>query len=162
MQFLSFSLTLDNKAILPTANLVEVFNVDPGLIVPIPDMPPGVMGACNWRGQVLWLVDLAYLLGLGAMFDRDFHYPKHSVLIVRSQGKLLGLAVNEVGRLMQCDPAQFQPVPISLLPQMQVFTSCIQGQIIDAEGKSFLALDTDAIGEFLAKYQQRSLFSSPL
>ena len=157
MQFLSFSLTPENKAILPTANLVEVFSVDPGLIVPIPDMPPGVMGACNWRGQVIWLVDLAYLLGLGAMFDRDLHYPKHSVLIVRRQGKILGLAVNEVGHLIRCDPDEFQPGPIALIPQMQVFNSCIKGQKIDPEGKSFLVLDVDAIAEFLANYQQQAL-----
>lgn len=159
MQFLSFYLTPENKAILPTANLVEVFSIDPGLIVPIPDMAPGVMGVSNWRGQVLWLVDLAYLLGLGAMFDRDLHYPKHNVLIVRTQGKILGLAVNQVGNLMRCDPSQFQPLPIDFMPQMQMFTSCIKGQIIGDRGESFSILDADALGEFLAKYQQRYLFS---
>ena len=164
MQFLTFSLTPENQAMLPTAQVAEVLNLDPSQIVPIPDMPAGVMGVCNWRGQVLWLVDLAYILGLGAIFAQDLHYAKHPVLIIRHNNKFLGLAVNKIGNLMACDTSKIQPTPTIAMPQMQVLYLCLKGQIIDGEGKDMLILDGNVIIDFLGKHRhqkEQDLPSSP-
>ncbi|MCL1468633.1 chemotaxis protein CheW [Argonema galeatum] len=152
MQFLTFSLTPENQAMLPTERLAEVLNLDPSHIIPIADMPPAVMGVCNWRGQVLWLVDLAYLLGLGALFAEDLYHQKHPVLVVRSKSKVLGLAVNKVGHLIGCDESQIQPPPTIALPQMQVLSLCLKGQIMNSDGKKLLVLDADVIVDVLGKH----------
>lgn len=152
MQFLSFSLTPENQAMLPTAFLAEVLNLDPSQIVPIPDVSPSVMGVCNWRGQILWLIDLAYLLGVGTLFAHDLHHPKHSVMVIRSQGKVLGLAVNEVGHLIDYKQSQILPAPPISNPQMQVLALCLKGQISSPEGRNFLVLDADAIVKFLGQH----------
>lgn len=137
---------------LPTHQMAEIFSLDPSLIVPIPDMPMGVMGVCNWRGQVLWLVDLAYLLGIGMLSDGNFDRSKYSILVIRSEHKFLGLAVNQVGGLLTCDRSQVQPT--SLISQMQVLNSCIKGQIVNSDGKILLVLNGGIIIDFFGKLSQ--------
>lgn len=152
MQLLTFSLTPENQAMLPTDRLAEVLSLEQSHIIPIPDMPPAVMGVCNWRGQILWLVDLAYLLGLGALFAQDLYHIKHTVLVVRSKSKVLGLAVNKVGHLMGCDHSQILPPPTIALPQMQVLSLCLKGQIMNSDGRNLLVLDADVIVDLLGKH----------
>ena len=151
--FLSFSLTAETLAMLPTAQLAEVLKLDLGLIVPIPDMPLGVMGICNWREQVLWLVDLAYLLGYGALSAQDWHHPNHTLMVIRSQGKVLGLAVERVGQMVGCNPDQ---ITAPLINQMRLtspaLASCLKGQHLNADGKALLVLDGNAIFEFLGYF----------
>lgn len=149
MQFLSFSLTDENQVMLPAESLTQVLSLDPSQIVPIPDMHFSVMGVCNRRGQVLWVVDLAYLLGFDALFSQNLFYPKHSVLVIRSQGKMLGLAVHKMGSLISYEGVQLQPPPTIVNPQMQVLALCLKGKIASPEGKYLLVLDADAIVNFL-------------
>ncbi|GBF83604.1 chemotaxis signal transduction protein [Aphanothece sacrum FPU3] len=66
-QFLRFDLVPDTTLMLPVAQLTEVLTVPLGQIVPIPHMPPWVMGIYNWRGEILWMVDLGHLLGLNSL-----------------------------------------------------------------------------------------------
>ena len=154
MQFLSFSLTDENQFMLPGSNLAEVLSLDPIEISPIPDMHPSVMGVCNWRGQVLWVVDLAYILGFGAFFSQGLSYPKYSVIVIRSQGKFLGLAVRKMGSFVGYEALELQPAPTILNPQMQVLSSCLKGQIASPQGKKMLVLDADAIVNFLRQRSQ--------
>ncbi|MFB2917700.1 MULTISPECIES: chemotaxis protein CheW [Aerosakkonema] len=155
MQLISFSLTPENKAGLPTDRVAEVLSLEPSHVTPIPDMPAGVMGVCNWRSQVLWLVDLAYLLGLGSLFSQDLDERKYTVLVVRNKSKVLGLAVKELGNMMGYDRSQIQPPPKIAMPQMQVLTLCLKGQIINPNGKNMLILDANPIMEFLAKHRHQ-------
>lgn len=63
-QFLRFHLLPDTTVLLPIQQLTEVLTIPRSQIVPIFQMPTWVMGAYNWRGEVLWIVDLGYLVGL--------------------------------------------------------------------------------------------------
>ncbi|WP_264196319.1 chemotaxis protein CheW [Microseira wollei] len=139
---------------LPGSNLAEVLSLDPSHIAPIPDMHPSVMGVCNWRGQVLWVVDLAYLLGFGALFSQGLSYPKHSIIVIHSLGKFLGLAVHQMGSSIGYEALELQPPPTILNPQMQVLSLCLKGQIASPQAKKMLVLDADAIVNFLAQPAQ--------
>jgi positive phototaxis protein PixI len=44
--------------------VTELLNIPLDRVVPMPHLPPTVMGVYNWRGEILWIVDLAKLLGL--------------------------------------------------------------------------------------------------
>lgn len=154
MQFLSFSLIDENQFILPGSNLVQVLSLDLSQIAPIPDMHPSVMGVCNWRGQVLWVVDLAYILGFGALFSQGLSYPKHSVIVIRSQGKFLGLAVHKMGSSIGYEGVEIQPAPTIINPQLALY---LKGQIASPQGKKMLVLDADAIINFLGQRSQSIL-----
>ncbi|MFB2981777.1 chemotaxis protein CheW [Microseira sp. BLCC-F43] len=154
MQFLSFSLIDENQFMLPGSNLAEVLSLDPSQIAPIPDMHPSVMGVCNWRGQVLWVVYLAHILGFGGLFSQGLSYPKHSIIVIRSQGKFLGLAVHQMGSSLRYEALELQPPPTILNPQMQVLSLCLKGQIASPQAKKMPVLDADAIVNFLAQRAQ--------
>lgn len=69
-QFLQFYLDSEIRVMLPVAQITEVLKIELARIVPIPQMPPWVMGVYNWRGDILWMVDLGHLLGLNSWYQR--------------------------------------------------------------------------------------------
>ncbi|OKH19753.1 chemotaxis protein CheW [[Limnothrix rosea] IAM M-220] len=113
-QFISFLLTQKVWGMVQTSQLTETINLELGKIVQIPDLPPAVVGVCGWRGEVLWLVDLSYALGLAPLLSADYQSDKCNVLKVTVNQQSFGILVAEVRQLMRCDPQDIQtglPVP---------------------------------------------------
>ncbi|OLP16311.1 hypothetical protein BST81_22205 [Leptolyngbya sp. 'hensonii'] len=146
-QFLSFRLLPNTQAMVSTEQLTEVLSLSLAQIVPIPDVPPQVMGVCNWRGEVLWLVDLGYLLGFTPLFSQGYRQSNYSAIVLRHQDATLGLVVDQVGQMLWCSPEQIQPLaPGQLAPAL---SHCAQGYWLDSQGIPFLILKGDAIVEQL-------------
>ncbi|NEO28899.1 MAG: chemotaxis protein CheW [Symploca sp. SIO3C6] len=151
-QYLSFHLTLEHQAMLPTRQLSEVFNLDSTQIVPITDMLAAVMGICNHRGEALWLVDLAYLLGLTPLFTQNWrNLNPIKIIVIRECNKLLGLAVYQVDQLSLYNLRSFQSMPVNDYPQSMAF--CLQGYNLTPDGKTTIVLDGKAIFDFLSQLQ---------
>lgn len=94
------------RAMLPTSDLVEALTIGATQVIPIPDTPASVMGVCNWRGEVLWLVDLGNLLGDAAVFSSGRQPTNLSVIVMRTNDTSLGLVVDQVTAMLWCDRAQ--------------------------------------------------------
>jgi positive phototaxis protein PixI len=149
-QFLSFSVSLDQTQVMvSTQELTEIISLSLSQIVPIPDIPPEVMGICNWRGEMLWLVDIAYLLGKKPLFQQESHLASHShcsVVVVHAQGLTLGLVVNQVQKLHRYDASQLLLVPseqaISTLPP------CVKSYWLTADGETHWILDCTKLVTF--------------
>lgn len=69
-QFLRFHLFPDSPALLPIHQITEVLTIPLRQIVPIPHMPAWTMGVYNWRGEILWIVDLGHLVGLMPIYQQ--------------------------------------------------------------------------------------------
>ncbi|NJR45761.1 MAG: hypothetical protein HC775_08185 [Hyellaceae cyanobacterium CSU_1_1] len=63
-QFLRLNISPETVALLPIKELSEVLNISTEQITPMPYMSPWIMGTHNWQGNILWLIDLGYLIGL--------------------------------------------------------------------------------------------------
>jgi chemotaxis signal transduction protein len=96
------------QAILPTDSLIEVLTLTLGQIITIPDMPAAVIGVCNWRGEVLWLVDTGYLLHDRPSFVDADYQTKFSVVVLQRQNRALGLVVDRVGNMVWCHDTELQ------------------------------------------------------
>lgn len=142
-QFLSFVLPPDQKVIVSTKQLIEILNISLGQIVPIPDVPPFVMGVCNWRGEVLWVADLGYILGFEPLYQQGFTQTTYKVILLRSQGQTLGLAVRNVQQMVWCNPEQIQASSDSYVTSE--LSSCIQGYYLSPDRELMLVLDGDAL-----------------
>jgi positive phototaxis protein PixI len=57
-RFLRFQLTAEDTALLPLISIKEVLKLSVDEILPVPDMPAPILGLYNFRGEMLWLVDL--------------------------------------------------------------------------------------------------------
>jgi positive phototaxis protein PixI len=143
-QFLSFRLTSTIQAMLPTQQLTEILNLSFNQIVPIPEMPPQMMGVCNWRGEVLWLVDVGYLLGAEPLFE--LRRTGCKAIVVQYQGQALGLVVNQVNQMIWCDVAQVRALPENqLTPEL---ATCLQGYWLTPQQETLLVLDSDILIDF--------------
>lgn len=154
--------------LLPVAQVAEVLTVPMSQIVPLPHLPAWVMGVCNRRGEVLWMVDLGHLCGLSPWYQQANRSINHAVAVLQvqtqqpqaktfanslsasgvnpsrhSKSQTLGLVVNHVGEIEWCNPEVFQTVPSStLLPEL---ASLLNGYWWQSEGDMLAVLDGEAI-----------------
>ena len=150
-QFLSFSLTADTQAMLPTEELGEIIKVDPSHIVPIFDLAPAVMGVYNHRGEVLWIVDLSSLLNLEPLYKQNY-YHSYNVLLINKNQKVFGLAVRQVGNLVLCKTGQIRRSILSELSSQLAF--CLVGEKRHSQGENIFALSCDRIVQLLTQEQK--------
>ena len=89
-------------------------------LTPMPNKPACLLGLTNRRSRVLWVVDLAQMLGLGAL---QSNVQQHSVVVVQVGNIPLGLAVHHVEEItwIPTDSIQVTPGHVSqgLLPYLQ-------------------------------------------
>ncbi|HEY9828338.1 MAG TPA: chemotaxis protein CheW [Stenomitos sp.] len=142
-QFLRFQLPDGTLAMIAAQHLAEILSLDLHQVIPIPDMEPSMMGVCNWRGEVLWLLDLGAWLGLEALYTNGLQRGKLNVLTLQHQGITLGLGVAQVEQMVLCDLHTLKPAPTQNLSS--TLASCVQGYWVDPQGSVVLGLDGTAL-----------------
>jgi len=152
-QFLRFYLLPDTTALLPIQQLTEVLTIPKAQIVPIFQMPAWVMGAYNWRGEVLWMVDLGHLVGLTPWHQQANITSAHTAIVLQAPTKdstatnpkheMLGLVVNRVEDIEWCNPDWIQSPPSSTVtPELVPF---LRGYWLKSNGEMLVVIDGKAI-----------------
>jgi positive phototaxis protein PixI len=152
-QFLRFSLVPDTTFMLPVAQLTEVLSIAIEQIVPIPQMPAWVIGVYNWRGEILWMVDLGHLLGLTPWQQQPLRTSIHRALVLHSEAsrpkgarlrsQMLGLVVSQVEDIEWCNSEDIQSPPGSAVtPSLAPF---LRGYWLKESGDMLITLDGEAI-----------------
>jgi len=135
--YLKFTLGLQ-AALIPTRQVQEAITISTARMTPMPNMPPALLGLINRRSQVLWVTDLALLLGLPVAFPNSQQY---NLVLMQAGAVLLGLRVHTIEGILSLPVGQVQPppphVPSSLVPFLQ---GCVLQQ-----GEVLLVLDAEAI-----------------
>ena len=112
-QFLQLQFASDMTTLLPTEHLTEVITISPEQIMPMPHMSPWMMGTYNWRGEILWLVDVGCLIGLTPLYQQVIpaytaavlQFPPPANALNNDTGiQIVGLVFNQVGNIERCDP----------------------------------------------------------
>ena len=155
--YLKFQLHPDTKVMLPIQQITEVLKIQLGQIMPIPQMPPWVMGVYNWRGDILWMVDLGQLMGLASWYQHQYDRLLHTAIVLspergtgNNEQKIhLGLMVAVIDDLVACDPEIIQGiVDSSLNPPSYRFAS---GYWLKPSGEMILALDGGEIASAMPR-----------
>ncbi len=148
-QFLSFYLEADQPALLPTGQLLEIVKVSLSQITAIAGLAPSVMGIYNWRGDVIWVVDLASLLGYKPLYTQQYEQEKLQdkchIVFLRSQDNIIGFAVPRVGQMLKCDISTIQTSGLTFANP--VMMQACRGYWLSGAEETFLVLDGDAIAE---------------
>jgi positive phototaxis protein PixI len=155
-QYLRFHLAPDLNAALPVEQMTEVFTVSTTKVVPIPHMPPWVIGVYNWRGEILWLVDLGYLLGGTPLYQQASSRSLYTAIVISSQQvggrqgdrnmagkKMLGLAVNRVEDMEWFNSDLIQSPPESAVNAALV--PFLRGYWLKNNGEIVVVLDGNSI-----------------
>jgi positive phototaxis protein PixI len=148
MQFLTFPLGSDTLAMLSVEQLTEVLTLPIGQVMPIPDMAAYVLGAYNWRGEILWVIDLGQLLGLEPLHQQMGNASSFKVIVSQPDRKsatptYLGLAVMNVDDMHWCNPSDIESAPTAAAtPNLSPF---LRGFTLGNQGEMLLAIDAAAI-----------------
>ena len=146
IQQLKFKLYPDTSAMLPIEQITEVIKLQGVQITPIPQMPSWVMGVYNWRGDILWMLDLGHLLGLDSWYGHQHDRASHAAIVLspnrQAKEKIcLGLVVAKVEDLENCEPTAIQ----AAVNTDSRLTSFLRGYWLKPSGEMVLALDGQAI-----------------
>ncbi|HZG39841.1 MAG TPA: chemotaxis protein CheW [Nodosilinea sp.] len=135
--YLHFSLGRQ-PALLPTRQVQEAIATAAASITPMPNMPPALLGLINRRSRVLWVVDLALLLGLPTAYPNSQQY---NLLLLQVGAVTLGLRVSHIEGILSLPPQQMQPPPTHVPPGLVPF---LRGCVLQ-EGEVLLGLDGEAL-----------------
>lgn len=158
-QFLRFHLMPDMTGLLPIQQVTEVLTIPNGQIVPIFHMPPWVMGVYNWRGEILWMVDLGHLVGLTASYQEPISSSTYKAVVLQARSnpatstkvksQMLGLIVNRVEDIEWCNLDSIQSPPSSTMtPELVPF---LRGYWLKSSGEILVVMDGQAIIEAMPK-----------
>ena len=154
LQFLRFHLMPDTTALLPVHQMTEVLTMAISQVLPIPHMPAWVMGVYNWRGEILWMVDLGHLVGLTPLYQQANSRSTYTTIVIHSSqqvpgrqragspltgSKTLGLLVNRVEDMEWCNPDLIQLPPQSAIPNKLV--PFLRGYWLKSNGELLMVLD---------------------
>ena len=152
-RFLRFHLFPDMSAVIPVEQLTEILNVSLSQITPIPHLPEWVMGIYNWRGEVLWMVDLGNLIGLTPWHPGENQSSKLSIIVLDAcrqsevtagpESLPLGLIVNRVEDIEWLATEQLQSPSNSMITDQLAPFLC--GYWLSTDGDMLTLLDGDAI-----------------
>ena len=145
------------SVLIPMVYVQEVMALPAHRLSALPNLPSPVLGLMNRRSQVLWLVDLAYLLGIGRL---DLAPQTHHVVVLKVDKLTVAFAVTAIEGMIAVPPEAGMPVPSqvppSALPYLQM---CAR-------------LDTDSVqtgvqtgaqtSELLMVINPEALFQSPV
>jgi positive phototaxis protein PixI len=137
---------------LPTEQISEILTLELAQIVPMFDLPEAVMGVCNRRSNILWVVDLACLLDLEPLYIQSDRQ-QCSVIVIQQQQLCIGAAVGQLGQLIGCKPTQIQPFSAqgSAQEMPSKLTRCLQSICRNFDGTRSLILDGDKVLDLLKK-----------
>jgi positive phototaxis protein PixI len=151
LQFLTFPLGQDTSAMLPVNQLAEVLNLSYAQIMPIPEMESWVLGVYNWRGEMLWVLDLAGLVGLPALHQQLRNASNCKVLVSKTQPSsdkapiYLGFAVKAVEDMYWCTTDDIKSAPNTAITSGLI--PYLAGYTLGQKGQMLMALNALAITE---------------
>ncbi|MEC4886707.1 MAG: chemotaxis protein CheW [Scytonema sp. PMC 1070.18] len=142
-KFLSFNLGEKDTAVISLQNIIEVFQISLAEICAVPQIPSYVLGIYNWRGEMLWFVDLEEMLGYAPLSQDTNLFSKLMAIVLQSEGKSLGLLVRHIMDIEMLDKTQMK------YPDTQLFSSemfpFLQGYFINTAEDIIISLDTRAM-----------------
>lgn len=161
-QFLRFTIQPDLVALMAIEarsqqqcqQVTELVNIPIDRVVPMPHLPPTVMGVYNWRGEILWIVDLAKLLGLDTSTRNHRSLQPTIVLASSVDGNLsagadnrsvstIGLVVDAIAEIEWYSlETTHIPAPHHIYPELLPWS---RGVWQSVTGENLLVLDGQAI-----------------
>ncbi|MFX0150943.1 MAG: chemotaxis protein CheW [Candidatus Hodarchaeota archaeon] len=134
----------DYNILIPNKRIVEIFSVSN--VTEVPNASKAVMGAVNFRGSVISLVNLSKLLetNSSSIITQQKTLDENSnTLVFDISGQFFALFVDEIKEVIEVNQNDIMPSinPMNSLKADYIF----EGAVIDTDGQILLVLDVDYI-----------------
>jgi positive phototaxis protein PixI len=149
-QYIGLNLPPDLQVMLPNVNVTEVITLSSDQIVSLPETAPCLMGITNWRGEVLWLVDVGIVMGKEPLYRRSQHSSRSTFegIVVQHQQYTVGLVVDKVTQMRQLSNSDIRPIAqerrVPTIPG-------VQGVWISPQGDRHWLLETNATIQYITQ-----------
>jgi purine-binding chemotaxis protein CheW len=127
----------EHRFAVPIGDIREIIPARP--YTPLPGSGAHVCGLINLRGRIVTVVDLGARLRLPPASG----HPDHSIVIVEHRGRPVGLAVEQVARIVEVDADGLRDAA-GALRGLRIDRAYIRG-IGEVDGQMFVAVDPDEI-----------------
>lgn len=143
-KFLQFHIGSQDLAGLTVEAIAEIATVRLSEVLPVPQMRSCILGVYNWRGEMLWVVDLGELLGYPPLhgLSADTTQPRATsavAVVVEWQDHIMGFVVPQVRDLVTYNLAHLQNADAQLFPPAVL--PYLQGYFIEDNGDIAIVLD---------------------
>lgn len=148
-KFLQFQLSHTDYALLAAELVTEIITVSPTEILPVPQMIYSILGIYSWRSEMLWIVDLANLVGYPpALESAEVELENLIVLVIQLQGQALGLIVPRVDNIVQLELAQLKSASKELFSED--ILGFLAGYFTGNDNDIVMLIDAERIFDFFA------------
>ena len=127
----------EHRFAVPIGRIREIIPARP--YTPLPGSGPHVCGLINLRGRIVTVMDLGARLNLPPATSN----PEHSIVIVEHRGKVVGMAVEEVARIVTVDPDTLAD-SAGVLRSLKIDRAYLRG-VGEVDGEIFVAVEPDEI-----------------
>lgn len=142
--FLRFELCPQTSAVLFMRYVQEAMILPARRLTPMPNMPACMLGLMNRRSRVVWVIDLAQMLGLSLL---DANTQQYSLVQVQVGTIALGLAVQQVEGITWINPDQVQPPIGPVVPALAPYLRGCVVQQQEQKQEMLLVLDAETIAQ---------------
>jgi positive phototaxis protein PixI len=115
-------------------------------------MASWVMGVYNWRGEIVWMIDLGHLVGLTPWDKQSVTSSNHKAIVIhpsnqrkmsQTSADIVGLVISEVEDIELCNTNELHSPPaLAVSDELAPF---LRGYLVKNNGDILVALDGDAI-----------------
>ncbi|HEY9297736.1 MAG TPA: chemotaxis protein CheW [Phormidium sp.] len=140
-KFLRFQLGTEGIALLPLSIIKQVMQVSVTEILSVPQMPSSVLGIYNWRGEMLWMVDIGKFMGFPDLTTGGLE--NLMAIAIQVEEQYLGLVVQQINDIELHDVNQINMPSLGLFsPEILPY---LQGYLIGANKEVLMVLNANAI-----------------
>ncbi len=120
-RLLSFPIGKYRNSLIPLEQITEILRVNLDEILSVPETPSSVLGAYNWRGDMLWLIDLEHLIGGESLYEDEPLSQQPIAIVLQVDNYYFGLVVKSMNEIELHDlkallPAKPGSIPSPLIP----------------------------------------------
>ena len=140
-RFLQFYLKKDINGLIPLNKLQGTIEIALTDILPVPQIAPYWLGIANWKGEAIWILDLAQLLGASNWCQQKSIATSGMAMLIAIENKTIGLLVKAIAGIKTYDLQSCLPITeVNVTAKMN---SLFDGYFLNSRGEPSMLLNTD-------------------
>ncbi|BAZ47753.1 putative CheW protein [Nostoc sp. NIES-4103] len=108
-RFLSFPVGTFGNSLIPLEQITEIMRISLDDVLSVPETPSTVLGAYNWRGEMLWLIDLEHMTGGTPLFEQMPLCTQPIAIVLQVNNYCFALVVKSVNEIELHDIKKILP-----------------------------------------------------
>ena len=140
-RFLQFSLKKELNGLIPLNKLQGTVEIALTDILPVPQIAQYWLGITNWKGEAIWILDLAQLLGAPNWCQQKSIATSGMAMLISIENHTIGLLVKEISGIQTYDPQSC--LPIAEVNTTAKIQSLFDGYFLNSNNEPSMLLNTD-------------------